>query len=310
VKRKKEKILIVEKYGDDLKHLFHGDEFEIFNAKTIEEFKENILDFNPSLIIGDFQKNHVSGDICRIVKRDEMMRHIPFIIISESSEISHRINAADSGASDYIIKPFEREEALARINRSIRDMKHALNANPLTKLPGNIAIHDKLETLIVEKQPLAIAYFDLDNFKAYNDTYGYSAGDRIISHCASLILKCRDDLGADVDDFFIGHVGGDDFIMICKDELIEEFCKNYVEKFDAMVPFEYDEETAKVGHIIGKDRQGRTAVFPLMSISIAVVVNEGGDKFRHVGEIASAGAEIKKYLKSHSGSSFLIDRRR
>jgi len=310
MKKRREKILIVENYGDDLKHLFQGDEFEVCNVKSIKRFKEDILDFNPSLIIGDFQELGVSDDICRTLKKDEMMRHIPFIIVSGRSEMSHRINAADSGASDYIIKPFQKAEALARINRSIRDMKHALNANPLTKLPGNIAIHDKLESLIIEKQPLAIAYFDLDNFKSYNDVYGYSAGDRVISHCASLILKCRDDFGADSDDFFIGHVGGDDFIMICKDELIESFCESYLEKFDAMVPFEYDENTAKAGCIIGKDRKGQEAVFPLMSISIAVVVNEGGDKFLHVGEIASAGAEIKKYLKGNSGSSFLIDRRR
>ena len=306
----KEKIILAESEGDELKQLFHDLDYEIIDVNRYDDMLPRVLASNPSLIIGDFQKlGRPVNEICRKLKSHLMIRHIPFVVVTRNGEIRQKIAAAESGVSDYIVKPFQSEEAIARINRSIRDIKNALNANPLTRLPGNLSIQEHLEWMLTHNKPFAVSYFDIDHFKSFNDMYGYTAGDRVISLTANLIIQTRDVLKYDCDEFFIGHVGGDDYITICREEIVENFCKHFIRKFDAAVPFEYDRETRKRGFIIGKDRRGKVAAFPLVSISIAVVVNESGAKFRHIGEVACAGAEIKKFLKGRPGSNYLIDRR-
>lgn len=306
----KERIILAESEGDELKQLLHNLDYEIIDVHCYDDILPRVLAFNPSLIIGDFEKlGRPVNEICRTLKSHLMVRHIPFVVVTRNGELRQKIAAAESGVSDYIVKPFQSEEAIARINRSIRDIKNALNANPLTRLPGNLSIQEHLEWMLTHRKPFAVSYFDIDHFKSFNDMYGYTAGDRVISLTANLILQTRDELKYDYDEFFVGHVGGDDYITICPENIVEKFCKHFIKKFDAAVPFEYDKETRERGFIIGKDRLGKVAVFPLVSISIAVVVNESGAKFRHIGEIACAGAEIKKFLKGRPGSSYLIDRR-
>lgn len=307
---KREKVIISESTGDDLKELIASFNYDIINVNNFDEALHSALKFPPSLIIGDFSTFDRSvNEVCSFFKQHVFFRHIPVIIVSDNNSLQARIKAAESGASDYILKPFEKEEVVARINRSIRDMKNALNANPLTRLPGNLAIQDRLETVITDNENYAVAYFDLDNFKSYNDSYGYAAGDKIISETSNLILDCREYYDNNAKDIFVGHIGGDDFLVVAPDSLIEEFCERFITRFDRFIKTQYDKDTAERGFMIGRDRQGKTVKFPLVSVSIAIVVNEGGEKYQHVGEIAGAGAEIKKYLKGLNGSNYLVDRR-
>lgn len=310
MRKKREKIFLSESQGSELKELLNQMDFDIVDVHSFDEIMPKALNINPSLIIGDFARmGKPVGEICQALKNNFMVRHIPFVVVSQNGDMSEKIKAVESGVSDYILKPFQSEELIAKINRSIKDIRNALNANPLTRLPGNISIEEHLEWMIANQKPMAVCYFDIDHFKSYNDLYGYTAGDRILSSTASLILQCREEIQPHSEDFFVGHVGGDDFIAICPENVAEKFCKNFIARFDSMVPMQYDRETAERGFILGRDRKGRVCAFPLVSISIAVVINEGGCKFEHIGEISSAGAEIKKFLKSRPGSSYLIDRR-
>jgi GGDEF domain-containing protein len=304
-------VLLAERQGRDVARLLRRLDCRIIPVRAYDEIFGRVLEENPALIIGDFDgMGRPVHQICRELKNHVTARHIPLIVVTKNGAVQDRIAAAESGATDYIVKPFERKEVLARINRIIRDMRYALNANPLTRLPGNIAIQENIARLLELKQPFAVLYFDIDHFKSYNDLYGYTAGDRVISMAAGVLLRCREEIGGLAESSFVGHVGGDDFIMICPEESAEAFCRRYITRFDCKVPGLYDRDTAKRGFVIGRDRRGKVASFPLISVSIAAVVNERGGKFRHVGEIASAGAEIKAYLKNQPGSSYLIDRRR
>ncbi|MBN2144463.1 MAG: diguanylate cyclase, partial [Candidatus Aureabacteria bacterium] len=302
----KEKVLVVEEPESELRNILLNMDYHLIDAVSIEEIMRHAQNENPALIIGDFIRLGSIGNVCQQVKNHWSSRNVPLIVVSENNRVEDKIAAAENGASDYIVKPFEHvEEVTARIRRSVQNMKHALHANPLTLLPGNLVIHEMLNKMIHMKKSLAVCYFDIDHFKSFNDLYGYAAGDRIISMAASLIRDCCE--GVQMKDFFIGHIGGDDFVMISHPEKMEQFCKRYIREFEERVPAFYDKETVKRGFILGRDRKGYVTTYPLVSISIAVVINEGGQKFRHIGEIACHGAEIKKYLKTIPGSSYLID---
>jgi len=304
----KEKVLIPNLSDPVLEKLLQNMDYHLVPVHSVEEMIYSALHEDPSLIIGDFSHWGPIWNACERVKKHALVCYIPFIVLSDKDDVQDRIKACESGATDYILKPFQEEELSARIKRSVKDMRGALNANPLTRLPGNLAIQENLEKILADKKPLAIAYVDIDHFKSYNDLYGYMAGDRVISFASNLLLECRDKYGAE-NDIFVGHVGGDDFLVIAPDPSIEPFCLSYISKFDSMAPLHYDKETQKQGFILSRDRKGQPTTFPFISVSISVVINENGNKFQHVGEIATAGAEIKKYLKKISGSSYLIDRR-
>jgi GGDEF domain-containing protein len=182
----------------------------------------------------------------------------------------------------------------------------SLDANPLTHLPGSIAIQNILNKKLMEETPLAFCQLDLSNFKAFNDRYGYARGNEVIQGAAKIaaeVVKAQGDDGA-----FVGHIGGDDFVMITSPERYEKICQSIIDSFDRMVPNFYDPEDRQRGYIQGETRQGQKITFPIMTLSIAVVTNQHRRLQNHVqvGEIA---AELKNYAKSFSKSIFVIDRR-
>ena len=150
-------------------------------------------------------------------------------------------------------------------------------------------------------------YFDLDNFKAYNDVYGFMKGDEIIKFTAKVILKNVHT--EEYEDSFVGHIGGDDFIAIVSNKDSENICQNILADFDINVKRYYTEEDEKKGYIEVANRRGIVEQFPLTSISIGVVEVEEG-KFKNVLEIAEAGASVKHLAKTIQGSTYVIDRRK
>jgi GGDEF domain-containing protein len=181
-----------------------------------------------------------------------------------------------------------------------------LDASPLTRLPGNIAIEQVLKGKMLNDEKFALCYIDLDDFKAYNDRYGYARGSELIKLTGEVIHRAKDEYGHAED--FVGHIGGDDFVLITSPENVEAVCQAIIAAFDAAVPGHYDAEDRMRGYVEGTDRYGVTRRFPLMSISIAVV----SDARRNFGsplEIAQVATEIKDYVKTLPGSNYLIDRR-
>jgi len=182
-----------------------------------------------------------------------------------------------------------------------------LDASPLTRLPGNIAIERVLTRRLHGPEPFAVCYADLDNLKAYNDHYGYIRASDLIKATGEIIHDAvRDNAGEDA---FVGHVGGDDFVMVVTVEEAAGVCEAVIERFGKAIVDYYDAEDLARGAIAAVDRYGVPRVFPIMTISIAVVICGKGE-YESAVDIARAAAEMKDYVKGQPGSNYLMNRRR
>jgi len=212
------------------------------------------------------------------------------------------------------VRYLKSRDEFGEVSRSIADMAKKLEhleklyiaANPLSMLPGGLAIDDTIGSRLDSGRSTAVCIIDLDNFKVFNDRYGYAKGNEVIQATAAIITSAVKERGA-ADDF-IGHIGGDDFIVVTEPQKYEEICKTIIRHFDEQIPLFYDSEDRQKGAIVGKNRQGSEVVYPLMTISIAVVTDRDGSiKKPHI--LSRRAAELKEHAKSLSGSVYVIDKR-
>jgi len=209
----------------------------------------------------------------------------------------------------------ERHDELGDLSRAFGEMairiKHLeemyLDASPLTHMPGGVAIENLLKKRLASKQHLAFVLLDMDNFKAFNDYYGYAKGSELIVAVAQIIESAVNELGSGKD--FTGHIGGDDFAIITEPAFVSVLCKNIIERFDRDVRKFYAPEDRERGYIVGVTRKGEKANFPIVTLTIAVVTNQNRTISNHL-EIGEIAAELKEYAKSIEGSIFVVDQRR
>ncbi len=183
----------------------------------------------------------------------------------------------------------------------------SLDASPLTRLPGNIAIERALNLRMAGGEHFAVCYADLDNFKAYNDRYGYIQGSELIRATGEIIYD--ETLRCGGDGQFIGHVGGDDFVMVLAADRFEEVCRAVLDRFDREIVAHYSPEDLAHGYLEGVDRYGIHRSFPIMTLSIAVLVCQQGE-YNSAVDIARTAAEIKDHVKGQPGSNYFINRRK
>lgn len=306
---KREKILTVDDDPDilDVLLLTLSELYDVIQAHNGQEALPIVQQVMPDLIICDYTMPVMNGrDFCKQLKKDVLLRHIPVIMLTGKGEVKDRISGIEAGVDDYIVKPFAPDELLARIKMILRRTVRSLDANPLTHLPGNTSIMEELQNHISENKTFAVGYADLDKFKAYNDKYGFEKGDEVIKELARILIKYVRDIGGQ--NSFIGHIGGDDFVFICDDAIVEKVCENIVKEFDERVKTFYTNEDLSSGYIISKDRQGNEQKFGLLGVSIGIVSNVT-HKITHVAQIAEIGAELKKFAKSFDHSIYVRDKR-
>jgi len=305
------RILVVDDEDDIrdvLRITLEGEGYEVSEATNGEEGLKAILAHAPDLVLLDYKMPRMTGlEVCAKIKKDLLLRHLPVIMVTGKGEIHDKIDGIDSGADDYIVKPFEPKELLARIRMVIRRTVRDLEANPLTRLPGNVSILNELSQRLASRKFFTVCYVDLDKFKTYNDTYGFEHGDEVIKETARILIRAVQDAGKPED--FIGHIGGDDFVIVSEVETSEKIAAKVVELFDKSVPSFYNETDRAQGYIVAKDRQGVERNIPLLSISIGIVSNEHR-KIEHVAQIGEIGAELKKYAKSLEKSNYVLDQRK
>jgi diguanylate cyclase (GGDEF)-like protein len=261
----------------------------------------------PDIAVLDLKMPRMTGfDVCRALRADPLLENLPVVILSATGSRESRIEGLDLGADDFITKPVDVHELLARLRMILKRTRQGLDANPLTRLPGNLSIESRIERALSEKRPLAVLYVDLNQFKAYNDAYGYDAGDRVLQALARVLVD-QVRAGGPVD--FIGHIGGDDFIALSTPDRMEDAARRICAAFDAAVPSFYNEADRARGTIMAKDRQGDVRKFPLLSVAIGICHNRERplSSFAH---IAALGAELKKAAKAKAGSAYVVDRRR
>jgi diguanylate cyclase (GGDEF)-like protein len=185
--------------------------------------------------------------------------------------------------------------------------KLSLDANPLTRLPGNLAIDRELEQRIKQKRPFAHLYIDLDNFKAYSDHYGYKVGSDAINMVGKLLREVVE--GHDSKDDLVGHIGGDDYVVLTNPDRAEELAKAIISDFDSHVPELYQDDDLRAGFVVGTDRHGIKRSFPLLTISIAITLSENMEH-PFLLSISQNSARMKEHLKKLKNSNYLIDRRK
>ncbi len=292
----------------DVLDLTLSEHYNVSQASNGQEALDLLQHIFPDLIICDFMMPVMNGrKFCETLKKDILMQHIPIIMLTAKGETKDRIGGIESGVDDYMVKPFSPDELLARIKMIMRRTIRSLDANPLTHLPGNTSIMEELQLCINSGKPFAVGYADLDKFKVYNDKYGFEKGDEIIKETARLLISIvRQKAGSNA---FIGHIGGDDFVFITDEDMIENISKEIVETFDKKVPSFYNEEDYNRGYIKGKDRQGNEQQFGLLAISIGIVTTKT-QKITHVAQVGEIGAELKKYAKSFEKSVYVFDQRK
>jgi diguanylate cyclase (GGDEF)-like protein len=307
----KPRILIVDDDPDILDVLeitLSEEDYEILKAHDGEEALRIIKFTSLDLVLLDYNMPKMNGrQVCSEVKKDLLLQYLPVIMVTGKGELDDKIGGINAGADDYIVKPFEPKELLARIRMILRRTQRDLEANPLTRLPGNVSILNELSARLQSKLLFAVCYVDLDKFKAYNDTYGFEHGDEVIKETARVIIRAVKEQGNPTD--FIGHIGGDDFVIVTGIEISEKICQGVIAEFTKAVPYFYNEVDRKSGYIMAKNRQGIGERVPLVSVSIGIVTNEFR-KIDHVAQIGEIGAELKSYAKSLEGSVYVKDKRR
>ena len=310
IEKKQAKIILIDDDRDIVevtKILLESRGYTVISAYDGKTGLETIRKEIPDLVLLDVTLPDMNGfQICEILKKDNTLWHIPIIYFTARERLTERVLGLSIGGDDYITKPFDPEELLARIKMIMTRTYNVLDANPLTKLPGNHSILKNISQSINSNKPFAVCFLDIDNFKSFNDENGFEKGDEAIVATARIIIQSVMQMGNPAD--FVGHIGGDDFVFISTPDKVESLAKDVIKQFDEYAPSMYSKEVRKKGYVVLKDRQGELRKFPIMSISLVIVSNEKRD-LAHMGEITSISSELKKYAKSFKGSIWVKDRR-
>ena len=280
-------------------------EFKFIGVKT-EQINIALKNIPFLIIINEDSIDRDVAELCRRIRTDEDNKITPIIVVSSYIDRNHRLNVLRESVEYYIKKPVDAEY----LYFTIKNLNRLLNMNrrisPLTGLPGNVQIHAELKKRLSNDEEFSVLYLDLDNFKAYNDVYGFLKGDQIIEFTAQTILKCIHKRFPE--NSFVGHIGGDDFIAIVPSTEIDDVCQSIIAAYDRDATRFFTKEDLKKGYIEVENRRGVVEQFPLTSISIGVVVVEK-NRFENILEIGELGAQVKHMAKSIIGSSYAVDRR-
>ena len=281
--------------------------YDVAVASDGEEALERAADLRPDLVLLDVMMPRIDGfEVAQRLRRNPQTANTSIIMLTAKALSTDKVLGLTAGADDYIIKPFDPIELLARVKGTLRRAREMRNLSPLTGLPGNIRIQEEIERMVQDEQPFAVLYCDLDNFKGYNDHRGFVQGDRLIQATARLIQDAVLEFGGP--EGFVGHVGGDDFVGIVNPDVAREAAVSIVNRFDNEVREYYAKEDLERGYIEVEDRRGEQQKMPLVAISIGIASTEKR-QFRHYVEAVNVATEMKQYAKRQAGSSFAIDRR-
>ncbi len=305
----KRRILLID---DDplIRHLVHRTmepDYIVDEAETGTEGITIALTHPPDLILLDVMMPGMDGyEVCYHLRQNPTTATVPIIMLTALDQMDSKVHGLRTGADDYMTKPFDTRELRTRVETHLRRSIRDLSSSPLTGLAGNPVIEQVITERIMQRTPLAILYIDLTNFKAYNDQYGWIKGDQVIKMLAMAITDAVSEFGTPTD--FVGHVGGDDFIVVSQPDPAGKIAQSVIDRFDAAIPGFYDVETRTRGYSIVKDRRGQSFQAPIATVGIAIVTNTHHD-LENLMQVADLAAQVKRYVKSKPGSHYAFDRR-
>ena len=268
---------------------------------------EYLFNDPPDLLVVDQALTDIPGlELVAMVKSENVYRQLPVALVMDEAGLDRDVDWCATEVDELLTRPLSAAMLRARVTLTLARASRSLDANPLTKLPGNTSIIGRIQELIDRREDFALAYADLDWFKSFNDKYGFSRGDEVLMMTARIIVNTVRAVGGLK--AFVGHVGGDDFVFILTPDRVEDACKAVVKSFDDIVPHFYDEKDRLNGCIQSVDREGNHRSFPLMAISIAVVFNRDG-RLKHYGEASQTAMTLKKKAKENPKSCYVLDQR-
>ena len=281
--------------------------YDVTVAGDGEEALEKASEIRPDLVLLDVMMPRIDGfEVAQRLRKNPQTANTSIIMLTAKALSADKVTGLQSGADDYIIKPFDPIELLARVKGTLRRAKEMRNLSPLTGLPGNIRIQEEIERQVRENRPFAVLYCDLDNFKAYNDQKGFVRGDRLIQSVARIIQDAV--LDRNGTEGFIGHVGGDDFVAVVDPEAAEDVAKRICERFEEARADFYESEDLDRGFVRIEDRKGVMQDIPLVAVSVGIA-STAKRQFAHYGEAVAVATEMKSFAKRQPGSSYAVDRR-
>jgi diguanylate cyclase (GGDEF)-like protein len=288
-----------------LELVLRGQGYEVTLATNGAQLVRMAQERVPDLVLVDLMMPQLDGyEAIRQLRNDTRTAHLPMLILTAKSTLEDVVIGFETGADDYITKPFNIPELLARIKGQLRRADQPPVRNPLTGLAGNTLLTEELKYRLKQAEPFAYLYADLDNFKAFNDTYGPARGDRVITLMADVLTEVVGMHGGSGD--FIGHVGGDDFAILTTPDRLDTLCQTAISIFDQRVRNLYDPDDLERGYLQGSDRQGVPRRFPIISISIGVATNRHRS-FIDYEELSRVAAEMKQFAKQEPGSFYAVD---
>ncbi|HXF56591.1 MAG TPA: response regulator [Actinomycetota bacterium] len=306
-----ERILVVDDDPDVARFVevnLRSAGYDVDLASDGEEALRKAVEVVPDLVLLDVMMPRMDGfEVARRLRRDPRTSMCTIIMLTAKALASDKVVGLAAGADDYIIKPFDPVELLARVKGTLRRAREMRALSPLTGLPGNVRVQEEIGRRVAEGEPFALLYIDLDHFKPFNDHYGWVRGDRVIQTLARLVVDVVQEVTGPQG--FVGHVGGDDFVAVVATDTAETVAKELCRRFDEAVPLLYDTIDRERGGIEVPDRQGKARWFPFLSLSIGVATT-AHRRFEHYGEAVAVATEMKHVAKRTPGSCYAVDRRR
>jgi diguanylate cyclase (GGDEF)-like protein len=306
-----ETILVADNEPDILRFVevnLRLEGFDVITAKDGREALENAIDKRPALVLLDVMMPELDGfEVCRRLRADSRTSHIPVIMLTGKSLTVDKVVGLTAGADDYVLKPFDPIELVARVRTTLQRAGDLKASSPLTGLPGNHRIHQEIARRLSEGEQVAVIYADLNDFKAYNDHYGFVRGDGVIVLTGEVLTEAIErhpGNGA-----FVGHVGGDDFILVCRPDEVADVCEYVIDEFDRRIRSHYDPADLERGYLEVPDRRGEPQQFPVVSIALGVASNQRREFADH-RDLVGVATEMKSLLKRGERlSAYAVDSR-
>jgi diguanylate cyclase (GGDEF)-like protein len=277
-------------------------EFE--NIASLQEFIQSII-LDLVFIAGN--KSFVPQlSLIRKIKKNSILSLVPLVLYHPAPDRKITVSSLLAGADEFLYGRWDKNVISAKLKMLLKRSNRDLGMNPTTRLPGMSLIQKELERRIKNGEKFAICHADLDDFKAYNDYYGYFYGDKLIRLTSEII---RDIVYSSTKNGFVGHIGGDDFVFLIPSIQVDQICRSIITAFDKIILTKYKENDLKKGFIETRNRRGEMERFSIMTLSISVIINKE-KMFSHVGEISHMLVDLKKYTKSLPGSNYVVERRK
>ena len=305
-----QEIYIVEDYGEiysKIKNMLKNEKDYLIKNVGTKTLEEDLKDIHDLIIINETGISRRLIEICNLIRSYNDNSITPIIVISSDVSKEHIIQVLQNSVEYFITEPIDEEYMYYTIKNIIRLIQMNRRVSPLTGLPGNVQIQVEIKKRLLKKKAFAVLYFDLDNFKEYNDIYGFLKGDEIIKYTAKTILNVIHN--NNLENTFVGHIGGDDFIAIIPDSDYNKICQDILLHFDSGIEKYFTEDDWERGYLEVANRKGIIEQFPLTSLSIGVVAAEPGE-FENTLEIGEVGAQVKHLAKTQVGSAYAINKRK